>query len=217
MTNNDTYTMAVIDFSGSMRGNPINNVMPKLLKIVQELKKKCTGKWISSAISFQGITIKHHLSPESLYFDWKNEKVFCSDSTPLHDAILEALAKITKSSAKNKILIIGTDGKNNSSKVTDPNSVKAKMIEFMEKYDGMPIYLSSGLDAWTDASALGLAVNTCLATNFDNEEDTNNASQAVTEVCTQYMQTPSRPQAARATTLPCFTVTHRQSSNASQM
>ena len=80
--------------------------------------------------------------------------------------------------------------------------------EFMEKYDGIPIYLSSGLEAWTNASSLGLSTNTCIATNFSNKQSIKNASQAIYNVCTEYIKTPCMPKTTRATTLTCFT--HRQ-------
>ena len=209
---NNTIIITAIDFSGSMQGAPIQNVMKKLIETLQTLKKNCKGKFESSAITFQERTIREWTTPQILYFAWKQGEIQCGGSTPLHDAILTGLDKIMKSPATNKIFIMGTDGQNNSSKVRDPDVVKAKMIEFIEKYDGLPIYLCEGLAAWTNANTLGLSVNTCLATNFSSKQDTAGASQAVTEVCTQYMNAPTQRNAFRASTLPCFTSEHRESS-----
>ena len=170
------------------------------------------GKFDCSAITFQERTIKKWTTPQILFFAWKQGEIECKGSTPLHDALLTGLDKIMQSSATNKILIIGTDGKNNSSKVRDPEVVKAKMTEFIEKYDGLPIYLCEGMEAWTSANTLGLSVNTCLATNFASEQDTAGAARAVTEVCTQYMNAPTQPDVCRSSTMPCFTAQHRSSS-----
>lgn len=76
--------------------------------------------------------------------------------TPLHDAVAHAIERLDEVPAKKRMLIIVTDGEENASKRFPQTSQIRSIIEAMQAKGWIIIYLAAHVDAWKQASQIGV-------------------------------------------------------------
>ena len=141
-TKQNVYNLIILDESGSM--NSIKNTIISGFNEVVQTVKGVAKQFPEQAhciswVSFNGLGVKTHLSCESVdkleEIDGNQYKP--SSSTPLFDAMGEAIASLRESTEKlencNVLVTILTDGMENASKEYNKAAIKALVDEMTEK------------------------------------------------------------------------------------
>lgn len=155
IASDDIYIWAVIDRSGSM-ATLINDTINGFNHFLKEQVESKDGNAYLTTVLFDNehliINDKTHVKDVQPL----NEKTYVPrGSTSLYDAIGQTLSKANSANHKNNIVIILTDGYENSSKEFNHESVK-KMITEAEAKGWRFIYLGANQDAFAVSQGLGI-------------------------------------------------------------
>lgn len=165
--NLNVFNLIILDESGSMNSvkkatiEGFNEVV-QTIKAVQ--KKYPEQNHTISFVTFNGVGITHHLFNEPIdNLKELSEKNFRPNaSTPLYDAIGEAVSKLSievdKQEKKNVLVTILTDGYENSSKEYSGKAIKA-LIEELKTKNWTFTYMGADHDVESVAQSISI-VNT---------------------------------------------------------
>ena len=154
----------IIDESGSMQGSN-NDVIGGFNSLIERQKKENTGKITISLYKFNDVVSRViDNKPASKIKNLTNEDYTPGGFTALYDAIGQAILETDKNISglpaddrPDKVMVvIITDGQENSSKEFSAKSIKSSISTHEELLNWSFIFLGSGLDDFRDAEALGI-------------------------------------------------------------
>jgi hypothetical protein len=87
--------------------------------------------------------------------------------TPLHDAIGQTVAALEKSTAKNKVLVVLTDGYENCSREFNGASIKKLLDSKQQDNSWLVIYLGANQDAIAVGTQMGYAMTNSMSFSAD--------------------------------------------------
>lgn len=85
-----------------------------------------------------------------------------SGGTPLYDAIGHVVSKLSEEKAKNKALVIITDGEENSSREYNNLAIKKLLEEKQKKENWLVIFLGADQDAFAEGAKFGASAATTM-------------------------------------------------------
>lgn len=167
----------VIDESGSMYGS-VNDVLGGFKQLIEDQKKDEQGECIVSLYKFNGIVHNQFIGRDLNEVEELEYRP--NGSTALFDAVGSAIDEIgawlrrmpeNERPSKNMIVIM-TDGEENSSSRYSTEKVKSMIKHQEEKYDWTFVYMGTELDNFNDADNLGIKVRSitgrdCLGNSYD--------------------------------------------------
>lgn len=151
----------VIDESGSMYGS-VNDVLGGFKQLIEDQKKDEQGECIVSLYKFNGIVHNQFIGRDLNEVEELEYRP--NGSTALFDAVGSAIDEIgawlrrmpeNERPSKNMIVIM-TDGEENSSSRYSTEKVKSMIKHQEEKYDWTFVYMGTELDNFKDADNLGI-------------------------------------------------------------
>jgi hypothetical protein len=101
--------------------------------------------------------------------------------TALYDGIGKATASLQQATADNKILVILTDGQENSSVEYRADQIKKSLEEKQEKNNWLVTYLGANQDAFAVGGMLGVHVDNSLNFNVGNMGQTMSSAYGATQ------------------------------------
>ena len=162
MKDNFIHVCFIIDKSGSMYGSE-NDVIGGFKKVINEQKMNNIGTCAVSLYEFDQNVIKHFVGTD---INLVNENLEYSPggSTAMNDAIGTAVTEIGKwlsdmpeeERPSKNLIVIMTDGEENSSKEYSLQQVKDMIKEQIEKYSWEFIYLGTDITTTEYAEDLGI-------------------------------------------------------------
>lgn len=151
----------VIDESGSMY-NSVNDVLGGFKQLIEDQKKDEKGECIVSLYKFNGVVHNQFIGKDVR--EVEDLQYSPNGSTALFDAVGSAIDEIgawlrrmpeDKRPSKNMIVIM-TDGEENSSSRYSTEKVKSMIKHQEDKYDWTFVYMGTELDNFDDADNLGI-------------------------------------------------------------
>jgi Mg-chelatase subunit ChlD len=112
--------------------------------------------------------------------------------TPLYDAIGKVTQFLTETTADNKVLVVLTDGEENSSREYSRESIKKSLDEKQDKDNWLVIYLGANQDAFAEGAKFGSRSASTLNFAPSNISDTMTVAYASTA---RYMKSGNRADA----------------------
>jgi hypothetical protein len=116
--------------------------------------------------------------------------------TPLYDAIGKVVDKLNNIEAKDKVLVILTDGEENCSQEYNKTSIKKSLDEKQEKENWLVLYLGANQDAFAEGAKFGTQAHTTMNFNPSNIRSTFTASANATG---RYLKSGNRADASFTT------------------
>lgn len=171
---NSTSVSFLLDESGSMSSkvieaiNGFNSYLDKL--------KKEKGKISFSLTKFNtNCNIVHDSIELSKVKPITSSNYIPNGFTALHDAVGNTVDALNKKKADRYLVIILTDGEENSSKKFSKQAI-VELIQFKEKLGNWTfVYLGSTADAWATASNLGIQLGNAVQFDINNIQQTMGA------------------------------------------
>jgi Mg-chelatase subunit ChlD len=165
---NKTNIIILLDRSGSM--SAIANDVKGSIKSFIEKQKKESGECYISLIQFDSI------NPQEIVF--KNEDIqkvkydpdsfFPRSMTPLWDALGLALKSFNYNKDEKNVLVVITDGAENSSREFTAKQVR-DLVSEREKEGWVFVYLGANVDSFKEGGAIGFAANTTASYEFSGK------------------------------------------------
>ena len=193
MKDNFTHVCFVIDESGSMYSS-INDVVGGFKKIIEEQKANTTGTCAVSLYTFENEVHKHFVLKDVNEID--SELTYSpGGSTSLNDAVGTAIDEIGKVLSEmnesdrpaSNLVVIMTDGGENSSKEYKIAQVREKIKHQTDKYNWTFMYLGADITTSAIADSLGVtyrgySTKKNLESNYSLLNSAINASRSVCAV-----------------------------------
>jgi len=157
----------VVDMSGSM-GMIRDETIRGFNRYIKSLKSETRGNVSITTVLFNGNQVT-----KSRYSDVKNVpdldcRSYVPDgTTPLYDAIRSAINTLDVSDGKKKILVILTDGYENSSKETTQSWVQ-DAIKNRQNSGWVVVYLGAGKDSWGQGMTISVSAQDTIEFNKDD-------------------------------------------------
>lgn len=154
----------IIDESGSMQGSN-SDVIGGFNSFIERQKTENTGKITVSLYKFNNLVTRVISNkPAAKVRNLTNEDYTPSGFTALYDAIGQAIhetdkqlsAQPEKERPDKVMVVIITDGEENASKEFSATAIKSSISTHEELLHWSFIFLSSGLDNFQDAEAMGI-------------------------------------------------------------
>jgi len=153
----DTIINFVLDESGSMEGIR-DSVISGFNEYVNGLKKQKTKSYLTlTKFDSNGIRIPYSMVDVKEVRKLTKKGYQPNAMTPLYDAVVETVEKMAKKVKSNQkaIVVIMTDGEENSSRKHDERCLRS-LIEKLQKKDNWTfVYMGANQDSWGVASNLG--------------------------------------------------------------
>lgn len=162
MKDNFIHVCFIIDKSGSMYGSE-NDVIGGFKKVIDEQKANLNGSCSVSLYEFDSKVTKHFVGLDISLVN-ENLEYIPGGCTAMNDAIGTAITEIgawlrnmpeNERPCKNLIVIM-TDGEENSSKEYSLKQIQDMIKEQTEKYSWEFIYLGTDITSTKDADELGI-------------------------------------------------------------
>lgn len=162
MKDNFTHVCFVIDESGSMY-NAVEDVKGGFKKIIEEQKANTVGTCAVSMYTFEDYVKKHFILKDVNEID-SNLAYHPGGSTALNDAVGTAIDEIGKVLASMdeserpaaNLIVIMTDGGENSSREYSIEQVREKIKHQTDKYNWTFMYLGADITSSDIADTLGV-------------------------------------------------------------
>lgn len=175
MKENQIHVCFVIDESGSMYPS-VSDVTGGYERIIKEQKENKNGSCIVSMYKFNLHTTKLFVGKDVNEVDEKLD-YNPGGGTALYDAVGTAIDEVGKwlsdmkeeDRPEKNLIVIMTDGEENSSKEYSSSDVKDKIKHQEEKYGWSFMYLGVDLTNFKDARDLGIRMSS--VTNRDNVKE----------------------------------------------
>ena len=164
MKENFIHVTFVIDNSGSMYGS-VNDVVGGFNKTIEEQKNLKNGECAISLFTFNGSVTEHYLGKDINEID-----VFeyhPSGMTALYDGVGQAIDKVgkwlsnmdEKDRPSKNLIVIMTDGEENSSKEYTSTQLKEMIKHQEDVYNWSFVYMGTDLTNINDAKDLGIRMS----------------------------------------------------------
>ena len=186
MKDNFIHVAFVIDSSGSMYRS-ISDVIGGFNKTIAEQKNVEKGECAISLFTFNGNVEEHYLGKDINDIDNFN---YCPNGmTALYDGVGQAIDKIGKwlsnmdesERPSKNLIVIMTDGAENSSKEYTSNQVKDMIKHQEEVYDWSFVYMGTDLTNINDAKDLGIRMS-----SVSSRKDLGNSYDIINSVTSCY-------------------------------
>lgn len=112
--------------------------------------------------------------------------------TPLYDAIGKVVQRLEETVGDNKVLVILTDGEENSSREFSKEAIRKLLDEKQEKDNWLVLYLGANQDAFKEGGQIGTQDTNTLNFSMDNMQATMDVAAASS---LRYAKTSDRLQA----------------------
>lgn len=161
MKSNLLHICFVLDESGSMY-NSVDDVIGGFQKLIDEQKGEKNGECIISLYRFSGTVKKDYIGKPvnevpKLYYSPGGCTAMNDGVGTAIDEIGKWLSDMNESERPSKnIIVIMTDGQENSSKEYNFDTVKTKIKHQEEKYSWTFVYMGTNLQDLKDANRLGI-------------------------------------------------------------
>lgn len=166
----------VADKSGSMQGHTLKDHIGGLQSFIEDQKKQ-PGETKFTLVQFDTVTPFDVQYRDVDIQTVKSEEVTIlpCGGTPLLDAVGSTMSLLEELELKDKsdqvILMVITDGQENSSKDWTKAKLKAKIDEKKEDYQ--ILFLGANIDSFGEASSYGLSANNAINFNNNNAASVN--------------------------------------------
>ena len=166
MKENFIHVCFIIDESGSMSGTE-SDIIGGFKKVIDEQKANKDGKCAVSLYKFASEVSKIYIGKDVNDVDYLDEKSYRPGGcTAMNDAIGTAIDEIGKwldamdeaEKPEKNLIVIMTDGEENSSVEYSFDKVKEMIKHQEDKYNWSFVYMGSDLTDATDANSLGFSV-----------------------------------------------------------
>ena len=162
MKDNFIHVCFVIDESGSMSGTE-SDVIGGFKRVVDEQKANSAGTCSVSLYTFDHNVRKIYIGKDINEVDYIDDKYHPGGCTALFDAVGTAIDEIgtwldgmkEEEKPEKNLIVIMTDGEENSSKEYTASKVKEMIKHQEDKYNWEFIYMGSDLTNAKDANSLG--------------------------------------------------------------
>jgi uncharacterized protein YegL len=162
MANNNLAVYVALDRSGSMQGERWTHAINSINEYVNGLKKEKIEGTITIVAFDAGLNNSMRLvnlvTNQSIayYEDLKQDVVQPSGMTPLFDAAANVMDRAIANNAERTVVVIMTDGEENSSKEYNQKKIKDK-VETLTARKWEVLFLGANFDVSTYTSGSGLA------------------------------------------------------------
>lgn len=154
-----TIISFILDRSGSMetiRGSVISGFNEYIngLKLGKDTKK---ALFSLTTFDTDGIDTPYVLTPVSLVKDLTKKTFVPRSGTPLYDAVVNAVEKLSDSVEPNQPVIVAimTDGEENSSREHTQECMRDLVQELKKKGNYTFVFMGANQDSWSNARNLG--------------------------------------------------------------
>lgn len=153
----DTEIVIILDASGSMFATK-NDTAGGLANFIEQ-QKAVEGKCKLTLAQFNDYNGLQYLIDRKniTEVEWNPDAYDPKAGTPLYDALGTVISKVNKSKAAHKILMIITDGQENSSKEYTKETATA-LISGLEKDGWEVLYLGAKQDSFAVGRGMGISV-----------------------------------------------------------
>lgn len=165
MAKNNLSVFVALDRSGSMSGEPWTNAIESLNEYVKNLQKeKIEGDVTiiafdsSDSVNGRNVRLTPLAEDKSIaYFDPLTPNCLSpAGMTPLFDAAADVMDRALERNSKRTVVVILTDGQENSSKEYTQEKIKDK-VKLLEKKKWEVIFLGANFDVANYTSGSGLS------------------------------------------------------------
>lgn len=161
-----------LDRSGSMAGERWTHAIDSINEYINGLKKeKIEGTVSVVAFDYgQSMRLVDLVKDQSIayYEALKHDCAAPSGMTPLYDAAANVMDRALENNAVRTVVVIMTDGEENSSKEFTQNTVKAKVKELTDRKWEV-IFLGANFDVSSYTAGSGLATTKMRNVDFSNQ------------------------------------------------
>jgi uncharacterized protein YegL len=176
MANSNLSVFVALDRSGSMSGERWTTAIESLNEYVKNLQKEKIEGDVSitafdtfNGVAGQNVRLEDIVTNQSIaYFEPLNANVLSpAGGTPLYDAAASVMDRAIERNSKRTVVVILTDGEENSSKEYNQAKIKTKVKTITDK-GWEVVFLGANFDVATYTTSAGLA-----STKFRNVDMTN--------------------------------------------
>lgn len=171
-----TAIHVVLDRSGSMQTVRDDTIGAFNAYIEQVAKETPTATISLTLFDSQGIDTIYNYKPVTDAPKLTTDTYVPRASTPLYDAIGQSAWKLADTKADAKVLVILTDGYENSSREFTKEAISKLLAEKQDKDGWLVMYLGADQDAWAVGSQMGTRANSTMT--FDKASMANTMSVA---------------------------------------
>lgn len=172
MSKNNLSVFVALDRSGSMSGERWIHAIDSINDYVNGLKKeKVEGTVTITAFDYgQSMRLDTIVDNQSIaYFEsLKHDVLSPSGMTPLFDAAAYVMDRAIENNAKRTVVVIMTDGAENSSKVYNQVKIKEK-VKLLQDKNWEVIFLGANFDVTGYTSGSGLAMTKMRNVDLSNQ------------------------------------------------
>lgn len=154
--------LVILDRSGSMQAARSDHE-GGLRSFVEDQRKQQGDDVRFTLVQFDDVNpcdIVYDRAPLALVTELK---LVPRGNTPLLDAVGKALAHLEAKNPESVVCLIITDGQENASREWTRDRVKARIEELTKDRRYTMLYLGANVDAFAEARAMGIGVNTAMA------------------------------------------------------
>jgi uncharacterized protein YegL len=162
-----------LDRSGSMSGERWTHAIDSINEYINGLKKeKIEGNVNVTAFDTNGTSVRLEELVENqsiaYYEPLAHDVVSPSGMTPLFDAAANVMDRALENNAERTVVVIMTDGKENSSKEYNQAKIKEK-VKLLEKLKWEVVFLGANFDVSQYTAGSGLASTKMRNVDFSNQ------------------------------------------------
>lgn len=162
-----------LDRSGSMQGERWTHAIDSINEYINGLKKeKIEGEVNVTAFDTNGTAVRlvELVEGQSIayYEPLTHDAATPSGMTPLFDAAANVMDRALENNAERTVVVIMTDGEENSSKEYNQAKIKEK-VKLLEKLKWEVVFLGANFDVTTYTAGSGLASTKMRNVDFSNQ------------------------------------------------
>ena len=169
---NELAVYVALDRSGSMSGERWTHAIDSINDYINGLKKeKIEGTVTVVAFDYgQSMRLDTIVDDQSIayYESMKHDIISPSGMTPLYDAAAHVMDLALENNAKRTVVVIMTDGEENSSKEYTQAKIKDK-VKLLEKLKWEVIFLGANFDVTRYTAGSGLAMTKMRNVDMSNQ------------------------------------------------